>query len=328
MVPLHRFRGRAVAGWGVAALCLIWVFHDVKIQPMLDAVRELRWTWVALAIAVDILTYIAQAFRWKLLLEPIGKLHWLAAARAIYAGLFASEVLPFRAGEVVRAFLVSAELGTNVSAVFPSIVVERFFDGVWLAIGLGVTAMRVQLPAAVLRAGDVLGLLILAATALFLYVVLRTPHRPLSPATSASLVTKTIDVLRHNLHEIGRRRETYLAFGLSLPVLLGQMVAFWLVTIAYGHLHLSFWAGAATFIVIQLGTAIPASPANVGTYQLFCIAALTLFGIDKTVAAGFSMVVFVVLTLPFWLLGSVAVARSGTTWAGIRMRISESRTSR
>ena len=102
---------RTVAGYMIAGACLVWVFHDVEVEPMLRAVREVRWTWIALAVAVDILSYITQAFRWKFLLTPIGDVRWLDATQAIYAGLFVSEVLPMRPGEVLRAFIVSRRNG-------------------------------------------------------------------------------------------------------------------------------------------------------------------------------------------------------------------------
>ena len=115
--------------------------------------------------------------------------------------------------------------------------------------------------------------------------------------------------------------ETYVAFGVSPVLLLGQILAFWLVAIAYPPLHIAFWAAAAILIVIHLGTAIPNAPANVGTYQFFCVVALTLFGVDKTIATGFSVVVFVALTLPLWLLGSLALGQSGATLACVRTQM-------
>jgi hypothetical protein len=52
------------------------------------------------------------------------------------------------------------------------------------------------------------------------------------------------------------------------------------------------------------------------------VIALTLFGIDKTFATGFSVVVFVVLTVPLWVLGSLALGRStGATLASIRTHV-------
>jgi glycosyltransferase 2 family protein len=319
---IRRRRLRTLAGYVLAAAGLIWVFHDVELGPMLAAVSDLRWTWVGLAIGVDILTYMTQGFRWRLLLKPIGELRWLDAVRAIYAGLFASEVLPMRPGEVLRAFLVSKQLNTPVSTVFPSIMVERLFDGVWLAIGIGIVAMLMPLPADLLHAGDVLGVLILVAAGLFLHEVLRLhDDREAAPGTLAVPTVGKVERFRRRFCEIGRRPETYLAFGVSPVLLVGQILAFWLVAIAYPPLHLAFWAAAATLIVIHLGTAIPNAPANVGTYQFFCVVALTLFGVDKTIATGFSVVVFVALTLPLWLLGSLALGQSGATLAGVRAQI-------
>ncbi len=86
-------------------------------------------------------------------------------------------------------------------------------------------------------------------------------------------------------------------------------------------LDLSLWAGAVVLLVVHIGTAIPNAPSNVGTYQFFCVVGLELFGIDKTLATGFSVVVFIVLTIPLWVLGLLAVSRSGMTLSFIRSEI-------
>ena len=108
-----------------------------------------------------------------------------------------------------------------------------------------------------------------------------------------------------------------MAFALSLALLAGQILAFWLVMRAC-RLDVTAWVAAATVMIVHLGTAIPNAPANVGTYQFFCVVGLTLFGIDTPAAATFSVVVFVILTVPLWLLGSVALGRMGLSLAAIR----------
>ena len=222
------------------------MFHDVSLGSMLESVRDVRWTWVGVAIAIDILSYVTQGLRWRLLLMPVGELPWIDATRAIYAGLFASEVLPMRPGEVLRAVLVSRRLNAPVSAVVPSILVERLFDGVWLAMGMGIAAILVPLPVGLRRAGDVFGVLILVATAAFLYEALWVRDRHAAEkAGAASEPPGRVERFRRRFREIGRRRETYVAFGLSLLFLVGQATAFWLVAIAYDGLHLGFWASAS-----------------------------------------------------------------------------------
>jgi glycosyltransferase 2 family protein len=204
-----------------------------------------------------------------------------------------------------------------MSAVFPSIMVERLFDGIWLALGMAVAAMLMPLPSSLLHGGDVLGVLILVATALFLYEVFRRPDRS---ALAGDQPPGKLARFRRGFQQIGRRREAFLAFGLSLVLLTAQMLAFWLVMRAYG-LDVSFWTGAAALMIVHLGTAVPNAPANVGTYQFFCVIALTLFGIDKSVATGFSVVVFVILTIPLWVLGFLALGCTGATLASVRAQI-------
>jgi glycosyltransferase 2 family protein len=316
---------RAVAGYVIAVVCLAWVVRDLQFASMWESVRQLRWAPLALAIVVDILSYAMQGLRWRLLLRPVGKLSWFDATQAIYAGLFASEVLPMRPGELLRAYAVARRLSTDVAAILPSVMIERLFDGVWLAVGVGVTGMLLPLPRDLLRAGDLLGLLILLATGLFLYVVLggagsqvlEVQDDETRSAKTQPAIVVWLNELRFGAKRIGLRRETYFAFGLSLTLLAGQILAFWLVMRAY-RLEVSLWVAAATLIVVHLGTAIPNAPGNVGTYQFFCVVALMLFGIDKAVAGGFSVVVFVVLTVPLWVLGFLALARIGITLRVLR----------
>ena len=81
---------------------------------------------------------------------------------------------------------------------------------------------------------------------------------------------------------------------------------------AYG-LDFSFLEGAAVLVIVTLGTTIPSAPANIGTYQFACVVGLTLLGVDKTTASGFSVVAFVILTIPLLAIGAVAFGRSGAS---------------
>jgi hypothetical protein len=60
----------------------------------------------------------------------------------------------------------------------------------------------------------------------------------------------------------------------------------------------------------------------VGTYQFFTVLGLSLFGVDKTTAAGFSVAVFIILTAPLWIIGFAALTRTGLTLNDIRANIS------
>jgi len=59
--------------------CLVWVFHDIHVRQLLAAMSIANWRLVALAILVDILTYVLQGMRWTLLLARVGRLSSLRA---------------------------------------------------------------------------------------------------------------------------------------------------------------------------------------------------------------------------------------------------------
>ena len=84
------------------------------------------------------------------------------------------------------------------------------------------------------------------------------------------------------------------------------------------RIDLPLGAAAIVLLVVRLGTAIPNAPANIGSFQFFTVLALRLFGEDKTAAAGFSMVYFFGLTVPLWILGLLAISRTGISLSTIR----------
>lgn len=283
-VRLRRSIG-PVLGYVFAAAGLVWVLYDFHPGRLRELIAGLDPKWIAVALICDVMSYVCQAVRWRLLLRPIGELPLLRAIQAIYAGLFTNEVLPMRVGELVRAFLASRWTGASFASVIPSMVVERLLDGIWLALGIGLVAAVVPLPGNLVRAAAVLGIVVMAGTVILTFVVKR----------------------RTNLISV---ESCYTPLLWSLVLLTLQALAFWLVMRAAG-LHLSLAVGVAVFLIVHLGTAIPNAPANIGSYQFFTVIGLTLFGVEKSLATGFSLVVFVLLTLPLLLLGSLAMATCG-----------------
>jgi uncharacterized protein (TIRG00374 family) len=320
--PSEAHPGLKYAGIVLAVGGLIWVLHDVHPGRMLASIRAMDWLWLVPAIAFDVLSYFCQGLRWRLLLIPLGRISAFCATEAIYVGLFTNEIVPLRIGELARAFLVSQRLNCGVKQIIPSIVVERLFDAFWMAIAIGITAVFIPLPRELARAADVLGVLVLMATGLLLWVVLREAGHPFpKPRPSlAGRVTSFLSEMARGLQNIGLTASFYRSLAISSAVLLFQAMAFSLVLIAYG-IRLFPWAAVAVYLVVRLGTAIPNAPANVGSYQFFCVVGLTLFGVDKSVAAAFSFVVFAILTAPLWILGMISLTRTGMTLKAIRRQL-------
>jgi uncharacterized protein (TIRG00374 family) len=336
-VPESPVEGRAsqassiwkfIPGYAIAVLCLLWVFHDVHVKELMGSIKTINWWWVAGAVFLDIASYGCQGMRWSLLLHPIGRISMLQATQAIYAGLYVNEVLPMRLGEILRIYLASRRTQARFGAIVPSVLVERFFDAIWLALAFGITVFAVPLPRFLVDSEKILGFTALAAAILFVYLVFRKKKSGSASPDSTKRYWRPVrwipgllDKMAGGIRDIGRSRFFYSSFGISLLLLLGQILSYWFVMLAYG-LKFSFWHGAAVFLIVHIGTMIPSAPSNVGTYQFFTVVGLTIFGISKTLATSFSVVVFLILTIPLWIIGLLVFMRLGLSLKRIQTEMS------
>lgn len=310
---------RAWIGYTLGAACLIWVFHDVRWGDLLARVGTMTWWLLLPAIAADIGSYATQGARWSLLLRPLARLSVLKATQAIYAGLFTNEVLPLRPGEVLRGYLASRWTALPVAAVFSSILVERFLDGAWMVLAFGALVWAAPLPGYLVDAELILAVAIFASAAGLAYLAARKEQPRDTGATPEPrpMLLRWIETAAGAVRSMGRNSSLYIAAGLSGLQLALQAVSFWLVMEAYG-LGLPMWQGAAAFLIVRLGTMVPSAPSNVGSYQFFTVLGLMIFGVDKTVASGFSVVVFLILTIPLWVVGLFAFGGAGLDLRTVR----------
>lgn len=317
---LRIYRG---LGYAVSIACLVWVLYDFHLGKAIDELAKVNWEWVAFGIALDIVSYVVQGMRWKLLLAPFGRISLRDAVRAVYAGLFANIIFPLRPGEILRSFLVSKSEDIGVFTVLSSVGIERLIDLVVIVVALAVTSLFVPLPERFRRAADGVGIAALVLVALFvaliLYLEFRYGRDPNTMAGRKRIPGKVMSALI-SLHTMGTSPSFYPAVLTSLLMPFFQILALWAVMKSYG-LGLPFFAAIVVLLVINLGVSLPNAPANVGSYQFFCVLGLSIFQVEKTTAAAFSIFAFLMLTLPFLILGFFAVLRSGLSFRSMREQV-------
>jgi uncharacterized membrane protein YbhN (UPF0104 family) len=309
-----------ILGYGLAVICLGWVLRDFHIVRALHDMANADWRWVLLGMAFDVLSYGIQALRWKFLLAPFGTVRLTRAIRAVYAGLFANLVLPLRPGEFLRSYLLSNSEGISVGRTLGSVGVERLVDLVIATASLAVVSLLVQLPRRFERAAYILGVITLVLVTiimlLILYLEVRLGSSP-EPHIGRRRLPGRVMAALVDLHAIGTAPSFYAAVFTSLLIPGCQVLGLWAMMRSYG-LPLSFLGAVVVLLVINLGVSLPNAPANVGSYQFFCVLGLGVFDVEKTTAAGFSFFAFLALTIPFIFLGFAALLRSGLSLRSMR----------
>ncbi len=321
-----RSRVFAIVTIVLSLACLAWALHGVSWTELWEEIRELDWRWVALAAVADILVYVVQGWRWALMLRPVGNATTWSSVRAIYVGLFANEVLPLRAGEVIRCFLQARWSDIPISVTLASALIERIFDGVILIAGLFLSLnflKRFPLHHGQARALAILtdGSIFLAALILICAALLAVAMFWRQQALDALLNARMfawVHVFIEDLHRIGHSRYLYFSALVSIPYLLVQVVPIYALMQAYGLDEGSWARAAALMVLLRLGSVVPQAPGNVGLFQVISTLGLTLFGVQQAEARRFALILWGVVTLPLLVAGFVAMVVTGAKMGDIQ----------
>lgn len=303
-------------GLGIAlAAFFIWlIVRQIDPPELVNAFSSTRIGYVAAALVVFCIGYACRIARWRLMLECDNpQLRWTDCAGPLLASFAVNNVLPFRAGDVVRAFAFNERLGTRSSTVLATLLVERLLDLLVVLTLLGAVLTVFGLDSSRLIG---LGSAALIAVALTILLLLLFPQlfAPLAYATSR-LVTKLSSRLGERLlAEIDRGFATlsYLASGNTIISLvawsfaawLAEGCVFWLAALALGTLSVH-GAGWLALPVGTLATLIPSTPGYVGTFDYFTIHAMTSLGNSQGPATAYALLVHTLLWLPPTLIGGL-----------------------
>jgi len=111
----------------IVVVSLYYVFKSVSFTEFTDALRSMRYIYLLPAIFLVAVGYLVRAIRWRYLIAPIKEVKTVDLFSPLMVG-FMGNMLPARAGEVLRAYLLGKKENLSFSASFATIFIERLFD--------------------------------------------------------------------------------------------------------------------------------------------------------------------------------------------------------
>jgi len=105
-------------------------------RELADAFEEANYWWLIPGTGVLFVAIIARCIRWSILMRPVAPMSPARLFPYAVIGYMANNLLPARAGELVRAYILGDREGVSKMGTFGTIAVERLFDGVTLVLML------------------------------------------------------------------------------------------------------------------------------------------------------------------------------------------------
>ena len=322
---------RLVIGFTLSGLFLWLILRNVSMGVIVDVLRDIRPVWMTLAVAFFVAGYICRIWRWRLMLvleNPTISLGRCSVA--FMTSIATNNLVPFRAGDALRAFVFPSWLGVRTASVLASLVAERLMDLFILLLFLGAALFWFRNDTAsverVVESGEVL-LLLLAVVAGLLLV---------KPQALEALLQSIISMLERWSNEFANKlsEETRRLFEILRELTrgrLGSHLLFWsllgwaleaCVFYAVARAVPALVEPAAAWLAMPIGTLstlLPSSPGYVGTFHYFVMSAAEALGNTETAAAAFA----VLIHLTLWVTATLWGAVSALIW--VMTRTSSSR---
>ena len=277
---------------------------------------------------------VLRALRWQYLLEPIGHARFGPAFRTTTIGFAASAVLPARAGEVIRPYLLARQEGLSATATFATIIIERLLDAVTCVMLLasfvlffdpGMDSADSRLYWLVEVGGVTVGALALVVLGA-MFVAARDPggRRPMGLQARASAAGKLTHRLAGALLKFAEglavvRTPRRLRWRCRCRFRCGcrSGSGIWAVTRAFG-IDMPFTGSFLLIALLVVGVSVP-TPGGVGGFEAAVQIGLTSFyGVPNDRAVGAALVLHAVSLLPTLVLGFLFVVQDGLGFGGMR----------
>ena len=307
----------------VSAAFLYMALSGLSLAEVWFHIRSARYIWLLPGVAIYFFGVGARTWRWHYMLRPIRSIPLLRLFPVVCIGYMGNNIYPARIGELLRAYVLRETEEVSISASLATILVERIFDGVVMLL-----FVFVGLPLAPAIPGDwrrfviVFSLLFFGALGFFFFVA-ASPRRARAaysfvldrvvPQRFREPVRGFADRFMEGLGFLRSPRDVLMIFVTSLVVWLAETGKYWFVMHAFDF-EVSFFVLMLMNGVVNLFTTIPSAPGYIGTFYEPGIEVLKAFGVEGSMAAGYTLVLHAALWLPITVLGFYYMWRMSLSW--------------
>ncbi|MDP2724848.1 MAG: lysylphosphatidylglycerol synthase transmembrane domain-containing protein, partial [Syntrophales bacterium] len=268
---------KAILGLFISALLIYLSVKDTDFQRVIYGMTKMGYGYILPFLLITLLMQALRAWRWGLILRPLGKLGQMRILAIASVGFLAITALPARLGELLRPYLVARSSDISMSAALGTVFVERFLDCVTILAIASLTAFFAALPPWLAKAGFVFLLFNLALLAVIFCAVFRRPFLEsfvhyFIRRWPASWSERLSQLFRHFLDGfriVGDGSRLWQVLLLSCLIWLVNGLAIYALFQAFDF-SLSPVAAFVLMIVLIIGIAIPTAPGFIGNWHFSC----------------------------------------------------------
>ena len=313
--PIPRDRRMLLFSLVVSGVFVAVLLRQVDLHQSWQTLAQVNPRATLLPLAIFLfLSVPLRAWRWQMIFSRASRPSFWKCVRVMSIGNTVNNLLPGRAGDLIRCALVGRGVSAGSEAL-GTLGVEKVLDGLALLAVVQFSLHFVSAPHWVWRLSIISAACFGAASLVLLLLRLRTSwlvshirRIPIAGEKIGRLMTS----FANGLAAVTSWRGMMILLLLTGFVWLADAAIIWSLAKAL-HIALSFGASIMISAVLGLSQTVPAAPASLGAYEFFGVAAFGLVGVASSRALALTVV------LHGWVF--VAVTGFGLlciAWAGLR----------
>jgi len=306
---------------------VILIIHSVDWESARSAWASLDWRYIPLFSLLYLSSTGSRAMANRTLLG--GKPTFGQSFLAMMQGYLLNNILPFRLGELGRAFLLGRKTGLSTFHTLSAIVIERAYDmafAAMLVIGTLPFVLGEQVPWARPVALTTLGVVAAGLLSLHLMARFRLPlhgwldrtadHNPLL----ARHVLPGLDAFLDGLETLTSLPRFALSSFWMLMTWIFGAGNYYILLIGFVKI-VPLWVSVFGLGVTSLGIALPSAPASLGVFEGAMVAALTIVGISSGTALAYAIALHLLHIIHSGIIGLYEFSREGESLISIYKRL-------
>ena len=316
---------RMLPGLIISVILVVVILYFVDLRVTFAAIKAANYGLLLFVLFLGILWLLVRGLIWRTLLR--NRATYKDVFLTLMEGYLLNSVLPFRLGEIGRAFLLSRKSDLKFIEILPTIIIERVTD---LAFSAAIFVAAVPFVVGANGAGQIGfiigGAVILGLVCMYLLAKNRqwaldvfhqlSKRWPAFGATGGSFLEAFFSGL-----EVLTDPGLFVRFFLLMTLNWGMaIVQYYLIALAFFPQATWIWGmfvlGAAAF-----GGAIPSLPGGVGTLEGAMAGALTLLSGDQSTALAVALTSHALNYIYSGVFGMYGLSREGQTITGIYQQL-------
>jgi len=304
----------------LGVLFLWLVFRKQDPQEIIESILNADYFWILLGILAGILSHVARAARWNILINSLGyKTRLSTTFYAVMTGYLANTAVP-RLGEVTRCGVLSKKQNIPFTEVLGTMIAERIFDMiVLLSIIIGVIAFQWHLvgsfmnekvftPISLNFENNIVPIIIFVAVLVVVLAVIiflwKTYRKHLKNYAFFRKVSSFLKGMVEGIKTIKRTRNKagFLFYTIVIWGMYTMMIYLPFLALKETS-HLNFIDALTVMSIGSIGIVAPV-PGGIGTYHWIVKAVLfELYKVDPVPAASFATITHAAQTLMIIVIG-------------------------